>query len=220
MADPKKTWMVEKPKHRYDTGAIIKYYQGAITKVSPNLAYPKTWVIVLGELNEITEELEKEDILRRTPAAGPGSVVVGVPKDQLTVDLERWRARLDHYMLITHSAKDEYDRQATLWEVTAPLLLGWVGGPTGTELSLPVGGYVEGFNTKAQHGADIATPYDIANRLGVWKDWQRQRVDLLASDMAQAAKDIADDLTKPGGIPWWGWLLGGGLVYTVVKAKK
>lgn len=206
---------------RYDVGAIVRDYTQSIIGVSPNLATPATWIEVLDVLNHLTGRLEAADklrVLKQAAKETPGGVLTGPPPDdQITIDLSRWRIRLDDYMLTTHAAKDELDRKAVLWEVTAPLLLGWHGGPTGTEVALPSGGYPDGFNTAAQHGPDIATPYSLANQLGVWEDWRRRRTELLVTDMKAAAESVIPDLPKPGGVPWWAWMAAGAGALILIK---
>jgi hypothetical protein len=199
---------------RFDVGAAVRDWTHFFLGSEPNLAYPVVWMEALAILHDLTSQLETKNTAR------------GAPDDQITKDLTRWRTRLDWYELEAHGAPDQYDRQSIVWNVTAPLLLGWYGGPTGDANILPSGGFWSGFDAKIRHPADIATPYSLANQLGVYQDfeeWNRKQIrrDMQAT-IIQAAQGVGGaalnlldavtpDLPEPYGIPLWVWGIGIGL---------
>lgn len=180
--------MPEQQPQEFDVGRIVRDYQAKFVGTSPNLAMPATMVILLAELEDLTRRLEERD--------------EGI-SPQVSQDLTRWRARLDGYHEALAKAPSLDDRQAILWTVTAPLLLGWYGGPTGTEVELTPGGFPPGFNTDHEHTADLATPFSLANQMGVAEEWDRRRLDLLGQDLKEAA------LKRPLGVHWGWWVAGG-----------
>jgi hypothetical protein len=207
---------VEYQYGEYPVAALVKVYFDRMLKQSPNLATPMTWMGVLEDLDKLTTEIEGKQAAR--VAADPS-----FGTDQLSKDIERWRARLDWYTLATHAATDPLDRNQVLWDVTAPLMMGWHGGPKGTDVLAP-GGYPPGFNVQAAHGADISTPYSLANQMGVWMKFcttggdecihPLDRLAKAANRALQAAGDFVDKTGKgllpepPLGIPWWAWGVG------------
>ncbi len=117
-------------------------------------------------------------------------------------DLERFRVRLDRYFAYVEAAiptdadgetKGQGDRRDVLWEVTAPLFLGWFGGETGAEIELPKGGVPEGFNTTNRHQPDLAEPFRLANAFDVWLEWKKRTPKLLVEDAGDEASKVAKD---------------------------
>ena len=177
----------------YDVGRIVREYTVTLLHPTPNLATPVNLAVLLERLQSLTDALEEADEERRRL---PGSLTVvpcvmsdGRAFDTLCLDLVRWRRRLDEYYMHAASipAERSHDRNAVLWEVTAPLFLGYFGGPTGTEVPLVEGGFPEGFDPTAAHGPDLATPFSLANQLAVYEDFERENWDRLLQDLRDGA---------------------------------
>lgn len=217
------------PVGLYNVGQIVSQYTHEWLGVAPNHATPGNLLSLLLTLDELTAQLEahvekngRQGPIARTvllgtmgvalPGLGPGLWMVydraqsdeARSLDGVELDLKRWRLRLDEYIRHTEAAPDPNDRMWTLWEVTAPLFLGWYGGPTGDEIALPQGSVPPTFDTKVQHLADLGTPYQLANQLGVWMEWSSRTKRLLwqdikdeAKDLAKKAKDVVEVATSP-----------------------
>jgi len=177
----------------YDVGAIVAAYQDEWLRKTPNHVTPAALRDLLFFLDELTQTIERKDLAIRTIDLGETEVVVQCDKlpdyapgyAEPCVELQRWRARLEEYMLVLAEVppEDDFERMAVLWNVTAPLFLGWYGGPSGHEVALVAGGFPPGFNPELQHRADIATPYILANQYGVADAWEVRRSDLLIDDL-------------------------------------
>lgn len=87
-------------------------------------------------------------------------------------------------------AERSHDRDAVLWEVTAPLFLGYYGGRTGTEVPLVEGGFPPAFDPTAQHGPDLATPFSLANQLAVYEEFEQDNWDRLLDDLREGAANV------------------------------
>ena len=177
----------------YDVGGIVRDYTVTFLHPTPNLATPINLAMLLEQLQALTDKLEQADEERRRV---PGLLNVipcvfenGQAIDALCLDLVRWRRRLDEYYMHAASipAEQGHDRNAVLWEVTAPLFLGYFGGPTGTEVPLVEGGFPKGFDPTAAHGPDLATPFSLANQLAVYEDFERENWDRLLQDLRDGA---------------------------------
>ncbi len=189
---------------RYDVGAVVKQYSDAWLSTPPyNHATPIELLDLLLFLDDITQKLEAEDLARRSPAVGPqvprsceDMEVFQAGYAGLCRDLQRWRARLNEYLMIASSVPDDlsHDRRQVLWEITAPLFLGWYGGETGTEVPLVQGGFAPGFNPELRHPPDIAAPYQIANELDVWIAWEGERRQRLIRDVTEPFKKTGRNL--------------------------
>lgn len=206
----------------YDSGAITRAYTKAWLGTTPNSVTPIQMLELGNFLDEQTQGIQKrldavldaagvkscaelegvDDSVYLSAMQGLIGPVPGVVRRrtellQFCLDLQRWRARLDEYLMALGSvtSDQEGDREAVLWSVTAPLFLGYHGGPTGTELPLSEAGYPPGFNSEIQHPPDIATPYSLANQLAVSIDWDQTRRRMLADDLLP---DLPD-LPKPRG---------------------
>jgi len=207
----------EVPKGLYDVGEIVKQKTLEYLGTAPNLATPANLLLLLEELDELTQQLEKhvaehgpQSVVTRagtlaliTPATGLFGAALWLVEDKarrehqraleaLLTDLKRFRVRLDRYFAYVAAAPDPSDRHAVLWEVINPLFLGWFGGETGTEIDLPAGGVPEHFNTAARHLPDLSEPFRVANALGVWLEWKRRTPELLVEDVADEAEKVAD----------------------------
>jgi len=196
----------------FDTSKVGASIQQRMLGTTPNATTPEDWIALFAYLQSLTDELVVADEQRRKNLAfgtfgtlGPS--IIPCEADALCMDLQRWRARLDWYSLAAASAPPG-SREAVLWEVTAPMLLGFHGGPTGVEVMLAPGGYAPGFDSTRPHGADVSTPFVLANANGVAAAWEQERHELLAADIINNARELVPD--APLGIPWWAWLLGGG----------
>lgn len=197
----------------YDVGEIVKGYQHNWLGVAPNHATPLELHELLLTLDDVTGQLETsidghtESSAGRAAKLGLMGAGLWIAFDKaardeqrslqaVKLDLARWRERLDSYTAYVEAAipAKEQDRRAVLWEVTAPLFLGWYGGPTGTEI--PIVGQPDGFDPTIQHTADIGSPFRIANELGVWISWSKERRRLLKKDLGDAAKRTGKGLGK------------------------
>jgi hypothetical protein len=188
---------------KYNIGEIVRHYQHAWAGKAPNHFTPIDMLDLLFWLDEFTTVLEEQDLKRRMPLVGP-QTPVSCEDMEITAegygsicrDLRRWRLRLDEYMQFTAAVpvEQQSDRSVILWEVTAPLFVGWYGGPTGTEIPLDPDAFPPGFDPLVRHPADIASPYMIANGLGIWVAWQDERRKRLVADLT--------DPFKPSGTDW------------------
>ncbi len=207
----------EVPKGLYDVGEVVKQKTLEYLGTAPNLATPANLLLLLEELDELTEQLEEhvaehgpQSVVTRagtlaliTPAAGLFGAGLWLLEDKerrehqraleaVLTDLKRFRVRLDRYFAYVAAAADPSDRSAVLWELTAPMFLGWFGGETGDEIELPAGGVPENFNTAARHLPDLGEPFRVANALGVWLAWKKRTPELLVEDLAEEAGKVAD----------------------------
>ena len=202
-------------KGLYDVGEIVRQKTLEWLGTEPNLATPANLLLLLEELDELTKQLEAhvaehdpQNIVTRAGTlsliapTGPFGVALWMAEDKarrehrraleaLLADLRRYRVRLDRYFAYVEAASDPSDRNAVLWEVTAPVFLGWFGGESGSEVELPEGGVPENFNTEAQHLADLGEPFRIANAFGVWLKWKQRTPELLTEDAGEEASKVA-----------------------------
>lgn len=172
---------------QYDVAAIVRDYQRSWLGVAPNHATPIDLLDLLQFLDDFTRVLEERDRKNRTTAMGVAECerYGGQGYAQTCIDLRRWRRRLDEYLDFTASVPvdQENDRAVTVWPVAAPLLVGWYGGETGTEIPLDPQAFPPGFDPAIRHPADIGTPYSLANQLGIWVAWQDEAKKRLAEDL-------------------------------------
>ncbi len=205
------------PVGLYDVGQVVRQYTREWLGVAPNLVTPANLLSLLLTLDELTAQLEMhvakhgpEHVASRTAKLGvmtaslPGlGAGLWMLQDQarrenertlasVERDLQRWRIRLDDYIEHVEMAPNSQDRRAVLWEVTAPLFLGWFGGETGVEVPLPPGGVPETFDTEARHVADLSTPFRLANELGVWLEWDGRTKRLLVEDIEEETRKVIE----------------------------
>ena len=206
---------------QFNVGEVVRDWSVFMLGSTPNRVQPFIWAAGLEILEELTDRLVDANTKR------------GAPPDQLSSDLARWLVRLDEYYWRVSEVGDLYDRFETLWTVTAPLLLGWYGGPDGTD-PLPEGGYRPGFDPQERQLADIGTPYRLASQLGVAEAFERDRPSYrkemqgviigFGEGVGQAAINAVTGVgsavlrgasaaasTAAGKIPWYVWALGIGL---------
>lgn len=145
-----------KREHRADLPADAK-----------NLAAPKDVLVLLNSLATRTAEIKaKRDTLSNWI---PDSGILEWDRD-----LEQWSERLAAYQAATMAAAPD-DRAAILWDVTAPLLVGFYGG---AEAKLP------------QQPIDAMTPFSLANQLEVDEKWRDERWEMLKKDLADGLKRV------------------------------
>jgi hypothetical protein len=169
----------------YDVGEITRELQSRFAlfadrapdaEPKTNKATPENVAVLLVSLRELTAELaERRRVVQ----------VQTIADDLWDADFAKWRGRL--FVYTEHvAAAAPGDRQAILWDVTAPLLLGFFGGEGG---KLP------------QQPIDAITPFTLANQLDVGDDWRERQLELLLEDLEQGAKDVVggtSDIVKVG----------------------
>lgn len=211
--------MEEVSRGLYDVGEIVHQKTLEWLGTEPNLVTPANLLLLLEELDELTTQLEAhvaergpENMVTRAGTLGlimpTGLFGVGLwmvedkarrehqrALEAVLADLRRFRVRLDRYFDDVRSAPDPSDRRAVLWEVTAPLFLGWFGGETGREVELPAEGVSEAFDTTVQHTPDLGEPFRIANAFGVWLQWKKRTPELLVDDVGDEASKVAKKVT-------------------------
>jgi hypothetical protein len=174
---------------RYDVAQIVRGYQQAWAGKAPNHLTPIDMLDLLLFLDDFTRVLEQDDLARRMRSDGPRScesLEFDFPQYAAPCrDLARWRRRLDEYLMFTSAVpvEQQSDREAILWNVTAPLFVGWYGGETGVEIPLDPQAFPPGFNPAFRHPADIATPYSLANQFGIYVAWEDERKRRLVKDL-------------------------------------
>jgi hypothetical protein len=167
----------------FDVGRIVRDVQGEFDlfcatreecETKSNTATPEHLAVLLASLRAVTDAADDEGGLAGTTAF---------------FALAQWRRRLDAYDAFV-SAAAPGDRVAVLWTVTAPLLLGFYGGPESDE---------------PQRVADVATPFILANASEISEAWRNERRRMFFNDLERGAREIADDITSPIGVPLWVW---------------
>lgn len=134
-----------------------------------NTATPEHLAVLLAALRDMTDGLE----LRRDNINAwlPDAAVRHWDRTMLA-----WKSRLGRYEFEVAKAPPG-DREDVLWSVTAPLLLGFFGGP---DSKLP------------QQPLDAVTPFSLANGLDIDDAWRAQTYRALKADLAKGAEDVAD----------------------------
>lgn len=174
----------------YDVGAIVRdtqaefnlfgvHSRGKVGQKKLNRATPENLALLLGALVTFTDELvawraamDADQDWRQRVLGTTGIEGLAIVDD----DLAAWHLRLDGYIFDVSKAPPG-DRQDVLWDVTAPLLLGFYGGPD---------------SAAGQSVADVATPFSIANRLLVSDEWQREAFDAWQADTIASYANAVD----------------------------
>lgn len=167
----------------YDVGEITKTLQSDFklfgsspSTLAGNHATPERLAVLVLELEKLTADIEA----RR---AGLSDWLPDAGVAKWDADMAKWKGRLGLYRAALTTAHPR-DRSAVLWSVTAPLLMGFYGGP---DSKLP------------QQPLDAFTPFSLANQLDDADAWRTERWNLLLSD-------LHDGLAKiPDAIPGWVW---------------
>ena len=183
----------------YDVSRVVRDYSSEFLHTEPNLATPLNLSMLVEELQELTDAIVIRDRERRGIAGTEFEFdcvdpTTGEAFDQLCLDLQRWQIRLHEYQrhLDAVPEGEERNRGLVLWEVTAPLFLGYHGGQTGVEVPLIPDGYPPGFNVNVQHVADLATPFSLANEMGVYEEFEAEQWDRFLDDLLDAAGDVPE----------------------------
>ena len=155
-------------EQKYDIGALTRRFQqrfrlfsaSPLAQTTANDATPAKLATFLDELARLTADVvvARASMSDWTPDAGIF---------QWDTDLLRWRGRLEAYRDAVRAAAPD-DRQAVLWSVTAPLLLGYFGGEAS---KLP------------QQPIDAITPFTLANQLAVDDAWREERLQLFKDEL-------------------------------------
>jgi hypothetical protein len=155
-------------KETYDHEAV-----DALAQSGQNLVTPKNVGKLLDALQTLTDETQ----------AARDKLSNWIPDAAILAwdnDMAQWRARLAMYKGIVAAAHaTPEDRQAILWGVTAPLLLGFYGGH---DSKLPL------------QPLDAVTPFSLANQLAVDAAWRTERERRFWEDVKKAALDVAAEL--------------------------
>lgn len=156
---------------------------------STNLATPENVGKLLTALEQLTSAVQAK-------RAEMSSLVPDASIVLFDGRMKMWRARLQEYR--AHVAKaPPGDREDILWSVTAPVLIGYYGGPN---------------SEKPQQIPDALTPFMLANQLDVADAWRDERwklfKDQLGSDLKKAAGTGLATALVIGGIVvaggfWW-----------------
>lgn len=171
----------------YDVGAITAEIQKRFQLFTPpgmpakevadmmesekNKATPGNIRVLLALLRTLTTSLQRQRM--DTPEWLPDAGVVVWDHD-----MEEWIKRLENYEAIAEAAPLG-DRQAILWDVTAPLLLGLYGGK---ESKLP------------RSTIDAGTPFRLANGLSITDAWREERWDMFKQELKDGVKDVGLDI--------------------------
>lgn len=162
----------------YDVGEITAEIQARFGLFCPtgtppptcarqtNKATPANLLILLRELEDVTETISDE--------VNPQDIVDPTARLQYMFSMAQWRARLAEYIGLVEDA-DPNDREAVLWDVTAPLLLGFYGG--------------EG-STDPQRIPDATTPFILANQDEVSDAFRDELWDAFVSDLRAQIRDV------------------------------
>ncbi len=203
---------------KYDVGStVVPQYSKAWIGAVPNFVTPIHFLDLMNFLNDFTEQLEAEQqkAFRKHNVTQCEELEAVAPGEgSLCRDLQRWRVRLNEYSMAVGSVpeSDQYDRTKTLWNVTAPIFLGWYGGKTGTEIPLVEGGYPPGFDTALRHPPDIGTPYSLANQFGIAQAWSKERKDRILGELLDPGKGVIS-FPEFGAAPW---VIGGAVLIGVL----
>jgi len=225
---PEVTVVIEPVNDAYNVGDVVRTLSSEYLSSSPNKVTPENMVALLDELSGLTDAMLEVDKNRQW------LLPLEDPCDQIFRDLHRWKMRLDDYRRRASqaAADNPTERRAILWDVTAPLFLGFYGGPTGTELPIPgadeeprrvfkpyvgltpISGLVRpewcevtqslppGFDPKKKHAADIATVFTLANQLRVHEQHAVRIAGQLADDIIKNAKEIGKTIVFPSHNPY------------------
>lgn len=175
---------IEPTTQLYDVGAITRQLQDRfrifkktaythediepLGEPGQNRVTPKNVSKLLDALTRITSELRA----KRSELSGWAP---DIAIQQWDADMAAWEERLAAYRAAVAVAPTE-DRQSILWDVTAPLLVGYYGGEDSTEPQQPI---------------DAITPFSLANQLAVDMTWREERERLFWADLKEAALDVA-----------------------------
>jgi len=147
---------------------VLKIELADVEGSDRNLATPENLEILLRALDQITTDV----MAARATMSNwlPDAAILAWDSA-----LVQWRGRLGAYHDAVNAAP-EGDRAAVLWNVTAPVLLGYFGGEAS---KLP------------QQPLDAVTPFMLANQLAVDDAWRDERWRLFKEDLAKGFKEFA-----------------------------
>jgi hypothetical protein len=163
----------------FDVGQVTREIQAefglfrALTRGAVNVEPPKNKATPEGLralLDALTIETDRIREARRVVD------IQWAHEDAFDSDLLKWRGRLGAYYDAVNAAPPG-DRQAVLWSVTAPLLLGYFGGESS---ELP------------QQPIDAVTPFVLSNMLEESEAAQQRAWDLFIDDLQENAKKVID----------------------------
>lgn len=157
-----------------------------------NRATPANLAVLLDSLERLTAEMAS----RRAELSDwmPDAAI-----RHWDAEFAAWSGRLTAYQAAVAAAPPD-DREAVLWTVTAPLLLGYYEGPDSGE----------------RRAIDAGTPFRLSDQLDVDEAWREERTQLLFDDLKKGAEVIVEVVSSAidtvvivggvvvvGGFLWW-----------------
>lgn len=159
----------------YNVGQITRDLQADYLTPDGRLTPRHLGPLVAG-LAQMTDSIQGE-ALRLQLGGFPWLTANALP-EQWNSDMRSWQERLAAYKAALASASPN-DRKAILWTVTAPLLLGFYGGPD---------------SEKPQSVLDAVTPYMLANQLEIEDEYRETIWNQFKEDVKTEAKSTGLDL--------------------------
>lgn len=168
----------------FDVGQITRELQAdfrlfldpAAGEPTENLATPQRIAVLLGALQATTNKLGAQ-LQGKRRAASNGFGVYTEADAQIDQAYVRWKERLTAYKDAVAKAAP-LDREAILWDVTAPLLLGFYGGKDAAN--------------DPQRPIDAVTVFSLANQAEVSQAWQAEQWDRFKGDIGAGWADITE----------------------------
>jgi hypothetical protein len=190
----------------YDVGLITRRIQSQfrlfcpmgqspnVCAATPNRATPANVLLLLDELDEVTQAVVDE--VKESPISPAARI-------GFAVSMNAWRSRLGTYRAHAAAAAPN-DRRAILWDVTAPLLLGFYGGEDSDE---------------PQRAIDAVTPFLLANMQEVDDSFREELFAAFLQDLRDGATAVIDAVPAIAGGLGIGALAIGGLALLLVLRR-
>jgi len=162
----------------------FRLFQRDPTSQAENTATPERVGVLLGSLRRLTDQIQAQ----RDKFS---SFVPDASISHWDIDMATWKGRLGAYQTAV-TAAPRGDRGAILWNVTAPLLLGFYGGALSYDNQRPL---------------DAVTPFMLANQIEVADAWRADRLRLFWVDLYTNLKALPGQILSGiwDAVPWWVW---------------